>query len=45
MKDNNYNLDNLDLVCTENCYKCPYNEECDNSDVSYDELLNGLDEW
>lgn len=35
----------LDSVCIQNCYECPYEEQCDESLVAQDALLNSLDEW
>jgi len=36
---------NLDDVCIQNCYECPYEEQCDESLVAQDTILNSLDEW
>lgn len=35
----------LEDVCIQNCYECPYEEQCDKSLVAQDTLLNSLDEW
>ena len=42
---NNLNDFELEQKCKGDCYNCPYEEQCDNSKVQQDNLLNSLDEW
>lgn len=35
----------LEDVCVQDCYACPYEEQCDKSLVAQDTILNNLDEW